>query len=509
MGKRRIIGAFALGVFLFGGAFIVSNWTNIKRLQTVNSLFDADKIVHNFSHMDEAFLHHELAASPIPFSWAEDIQPLPEQVSIAGEDRELTKVLTDLDITGLVIIKDGKLIHESYYKGTTREDRRISWSMAKSFMSGLYGAALESGAVKSLDDKVESYVPSLNGSAYEGATIRNVLNMASGITFDENYMDPKSDINDMGKILALGGSMDDYAAGLTKRDVAAGSRWQYVSIDTHIAAMVLRAATGKTLHQLFNETYSAHLGFDKAPYYLTDGKNVAFALGGLNLTTRDYAKFGQLFEQGGKLGGKQIIPADWVAASTVHSAPTMSERDTGYGYQWWIPMPQEGPNKGDYTAAGIYGQYVYVNPAKNIVIAKNAADREFAYPQDGYTHSMNVNMDLFRSLADYYVPEKKISELENYLNKKGFSNKDGFLSIITNSSFENLSQGDFGEVFGLARACSDGNCESHSGELQKIVAKIKEQRRLGKADSLLTDDDLNAIWQEMLKEVKAHQTSQD
>ena len=166
--------------------------------------------------------------------------------------------------------------------------------------------------------------------------------------------------------------------------------------------MVLRAVTGKTLHQLFNETYSANLGFDQAPYYLTDGENVAFALGGLNLTTRDYAKFGQMFEQGGKFNGQQVIPADWVAASTVHSAPTMSDRDVGYGFQWWIPMPQEGPNKGDYTAAGIYGQYIYVNPAKNIVIAKNAADREFAYPQDGYTHSMNVNMDLFRSLSDYY-----------------------------------------------------------------------------------------------------------
>jgi len=402
MGKKRIIGAAAIGLLLFSGAFIVSNWTNIKRLKTVNTLFDADKIVHNFSHMDEAFLHHDLKASSTPFAWEDNIQPLPDTVSIAGDIRDTAKVLADLDTTGLVIIKDGKLIHESYYRGTERKDRRISWSVAKSFMSGLYGAALESGSVKSLDDKVEDYAPSLTGSAYEGATIRNVLNMASGITFDEDYMDPKSDINDMGKILGLGGSMDDYATGLKNQDVPAGTRWQYVSIDTHIAAMVLRAATGKTLHQLFNETYSAHLGFDEAPFYLTDGENVAFALGGLNLTTRDYAKFGQLFEQGGKFNGQQIIPADWVAASTVHSAPTMSDRDVGYGYQWWIPMPQEGANKGDYTAAGIYGQYIYVNPAKNIVIAKNAADREFAYPQDGYTHSMNVNMDLFRSLADYY-----------------------------------------------------------------------------------------------------------
>lgn len=402
MGKRRIIGAVALGALVFGGAFIAFNWTNIQRLKTVNSLFDEDKIVHNFSNMNAAFLHQQLEGSPTPFIFPEDIQALPETVMVNGKSRDLEKLLKDLDTTGLVILKDGKVIHESYYKGTSQEDLRISWSVAKSFMSGLYGAALDSGAIKSLDDKVESYAPSLKGSAYEGATIRNVLNMASGITFDEDYMDPKSDINDMGKILGLGGSMDGYAAGLTAKDVPAGERWKYVSIDTHIAAMVLREATGKSLHQLFNETYSANLGFEKAPIYMTDGKNVAFALGGLNLTTRDYAKFGQMFLRGGEFNGTQVVPRDWVEASTVHSAPTKGERRVGYGYQWWIPMPQFGPNAGDYTACGIYGQYIYVNPARGIVIAKNAADREFAYPQDGYTHSMNVNIDMFRSLADYY-----------------------------------------------------------------------------------------------------------
>ncbi|WP_371398016.1 serine hydrolase domain-containing protein [Fretibacter rubidus] len=401
----KVAGLTAAGMAMLVGL----NWTKIQRLNNVNSLFDADKIVQNFSNMDGAFLHHDLTISGEPFIWPEALEPLPETVTINGKDWNLAEVLETLDTTALVVIKDGKMVHESYYKGTDRDDRRISWSVAKSFMSGLYGNALSIGQVKSLDDTVESYVPSLIGSAYEGATIRNVLNMASGIKFDENYMDANSDINDMGRVLGLGGSMDKYASELTEIEAMAGERWKYVSIDTHVAAMVLRAATGKSLHELFEQTYGANLGFEIPPFYMTDGKDVAFALGGLNLATRDYAKFGQLFLDGGQFNGKQVVPANWVAESTVHSAPNLNGRGTGYGYQWWVPMPQEGPNAGDFFAVGIYGQYIYINPRAGLVIAKNAADREFAYPMpefgETFGHSMNVNVAMFRSMADYYAGE--------------------------------------------------------------------------------------------------------
>lgn len=404
----KIIGLILLVCIVGIAGVIALNWTSIKRLNTVNTLFDADKIVHNFSHMDDAFLHHDLASSPEIFTWPEARQALPETVAINGKTKALAPLLEIMDTTGLVIIKDGTLIFEDYYRGTGKDDLRISWSMAKSFASGLFGKALESGQIKSLDDKVESYVPALKGTAYEGATIRNVMNMSSGVKFNEDYLDPKSDINKMGRVLGLGRSMDDFAATLKERQFEPGTNWQYVSIDTHVLAMVLRKATGQSLHDLFDETYSANLGFGRAPYYITDGDDVAFSLGGLNLRTRDYAKFGQLFIQGGQWQQpdgtmKQVIPADWAAASTRHSAPALSDRNVGYGYQWWVPMPQEGVHKGDFFAVGIYGQYTYINPALGIVIAKNAADREFTQPIDGYGHSMNVNIDMMRSLAEHYA----------------------------------------------------------------------------------------------------------
>ncbi|GHA83390.1 hypothetical protein GCM10009069_03350 [Algimonas arctica] len=384
-----IVGA----VLLLGVGLFVTKGDEIKRLSAVNTMFDADKIVDNFSNMDRGFLVHPLNV-PVSDDWIVNEEPIPDTVDIAGTERPLADVLEELDTTALVIVRDGQIIHERYYLGTGPDDRRISWSVAKSFMSGLYGKALAEGDITSLDDEVTTYIPELKGTAYEGASLRNILNMSSGIRYNEDYLDQKSDINKMGRTIALGGSLDKYTATLMDRQFEPGSNWQYVSMDTHVAAWALRNATGRTVHDLWEETYSP-LGFRQKPYYLVDGKDVAFALGGLNLTTRDYAKFGQLFLQKGEWKGEQLIPADWVAQSTVHSAPAMSDRGVGYGYQWWVPMPADQ----DYFAVGIYGQYIYIDPKTNIVIAKNAADREFMFADEVGTHSMNKNIELMRSLA--------------------------------------------------------------------------------------------------------------
>jgi CubicO group peptidase (beta-lactamase class C family) len=235
------------------------------------------------------------------------------------------------------------------------------------------------------------YSPALEGGAYAGATIRNVLQMSSGVVFDEDYLDQSSDINRMGRVLALGGSMDEFAAALTETFAPAGEMWTYVSIDTHILSMVVRGATKRPIAELMSEKIIAPMGLERAPYYLTDGFGTAFVLGGLNLTTRDYARMGQMFLQRGQYNGRQIVPADWVDASTAASAPTAAGA-IGYGYQWWIP---QGAAAGEFMARGIYGQYVYVNRARGVVIATNAADRKFR--EEGVSQQ---NIAIFRAIAD-------------------------------------------------------------------------------------------------------------
>ncbi len=384
---RRIFKYFAQAIFILAiVAIAIGIWKReeLKRLIAVRTLFTEDKIVTNFSGMNAAFLSVDVPRGdgPVTAITVGDAMAL---------DSEMKQWIKDRTVTSLVVLKDGAIVHESYYQGTNENDLRISWSIAKSYLSALLGVLLEEGAIASIDDPVTQYAPSLKGGAYDGASIRNVLNMASGVTFDEDYLDQSSDINKMGRVLALGGSMDGFAVDLSETFAEPGTDWQYVSIDTHIISMVIRSATGVEIASLLSEKIIKPMGLEASPYYLTDGNGVAFVLGGLNLRTRDYARMGQMFLQNGAYNGQQIVPADWVAVSTVPSAPT-SAGEYGYGYQWW--MPSDG-REGEFLARGVYGQYIYINRPLGVVIASNAADRKFR--EAGVS---DYNIEIFRKIAE-------------------------------------------------------------------------------------------------------------
>ncbi len=355
----------------------------ITRLLAVNSLFSQDKIVGNFSNMEGAFVTTPLARG------SGAISPLPkgsEMTLPAGTDQWIK----DRAVTSLLVLQDGEIRHESYHLGTTFGDRRVSWSVAKSYLSALFGVLIEEGAIASLDDPVTKYAPLLKGSAYGGASIRNVLNMASGVTFDEDYLDYDSDINRMGRVIALGGTLDQFTADLKDSFATPGDTWQYVSIDTHVIGMVIRGATGRDVPSLLSEKILTPLGLERDGYYITDGAGVAFVLGGLNFTTRDFARFGQMIMQNGSYGGQQVVPAQWIAESTRPSAPT-ADGKIGYGYQWWIPV---GAHDGEFMARGVYGQYIYIDQSRNVVIMTTGADRKFR--DKGVNRS---NIEMFRKLA--------------------------------------------------------------------------------------------------------------
>ena len=403
MKATKIVAGVVLVILIVLGL----NWSTVQRLIHVKSLFDEDKIVYNFSHMDEVLYSSELPRSGEEDLWDVNLSPLPATYIDRGNEKDVAAMLEELQTTALVVVKDGSIVFEDYYKGTGADDLRMSWSMSKSFVSALTGLALANGDIESIDDPVTKYAPLLKGSAYDGVPLRHVLNMASGITFDENYLDPGSDINKMGTVLALGGSLDEFAADQNRITRPSGTQWQYCSIDTHVVSMVLRAATGKTLQEYFVENLWSRIGASSDAKYSTDSEGNAFALGGLNVRTRDYALFGELIRNQGKRGDEQIIPAEWVAASTSQSAPAAAEGEGvstedgsafGYGYQWWLPPHSDG----EFFAVGVYGQYIYINPKAGIVIAKNAAHREFMSTDEKGESYMAQNITLFRGIAEHY-----------------------------------------------------------------------------------------------------------
>ncbi|MEN6423228.1 MAG: serine hydrolase, partial [Smithella sp.] len=235
-------------------------------------------------------------------------------------------------------------------------------------------------------------------SGYNGVSIKNVLQMSSGVRFNEDYGDFNSDINRMGRYFALNMPLADFVASL-KAERKPGTFHHYVSMDTQVLGMILRAATGKTLSEYTEEKLWKPLGMESDAYWLIDSSGMEAAFGGLNVTLRDYARFGRLYLKNGNWNGKQIIPEAWCKASVTPDAPHLmpGKRSNaswvlGYGYQWWIP---ENPD-GDYLAFGIYGQAIYVYPRYNIVIAKTSAYSD--YNKDGEDMEIE-SIEVFRTIA--------------------------------------------------------------------------------------------------------------
>ena len=373
------------------------NWDNIVNLNKVITLFDKDKIVHNFVNMNESFPNITIKSNSEPYYFESSPQALPESFEFKGKTVSVKEFLERTTTTALVVLKDETITHESYYLDTKAEDKRISWSVAKSFLSAMVGVAVEQGKIKSLNDLVTDYAPSLKGSGYDGVTVKNILQMSSGVKFNEDYKDFFSDINRMGRLLALGGSFDEFAASLVA-EREQGIYLHYVSIDTHVLGMVLRGATGESIVDYFTEHLWNKIHPEADTYFVTDELGEPMVLGGLNMRAIDYLKFGKLYRDNGRWNGEQIIPESWVKASVTPDAPHLmpgkrdnSDIDLGYGYQWWLPVDADQ----EFMALGIYDQFIYVDKKSNIVIVKNSANIDFT---DNNFESGHESAEFFRAV---------------------------------------------------------------------------------------------------------------
>ncbi len=315
-----------------------------------------------------------------------------------GEETSLEDFLALSNTSALLVIKGDKVIYEHYAHGDSVDSLHMSFSVAKSFVATLVGIAVEEGLIKSIDEPIRTYLPQLTSKTWDGVTIRHVLQMSSGVRFDENYTDPKSDINKMG-VLMQTMSYLDYINTL-EREHAPGTFNHYASINTQLLGILLVEVTGKTLTEYMQEKLWQPVGMEHEGYWTLDGQGYELAMGGMAASARDYARLGLLYLHGGRRGDAQIVPAGWVKAAVTPDAPHLmpgdnpaSSNPSGYGFQWWTPRDPDG----DFLARGIWGQNIYVHPANEVVIVKLAADAK-NFQQDYKLAYIDYLQDLAQSL---------------------------------------------------------------------------------------------------------------
>ncbi len=304
-----------------------------------------------------------------------------------GEPKTINDYFDQLNTTGLIVLKNGELVFEKYALGHTEEQTWISFSVAKSVVSMLYGAAINDGYIESVDDLASSYLPSLREGAYKDTTIRNILQMASGVKWNEDYEDPESDVASS-PIQIL--NLIEYMGDLEKLHQP-GTHFNYNTGETNLAGAVLRAAIGNNLSTYLHKKIWQPFGMESEAYWMLDeADGVEYGGCCINATLRDYARLGLFALKNGALTtGEQILPEDWMQESTNPSSGA-----NYYGYYWWLR-----PNN-SYRATGIFGQFIWVDPKEELVVAIHSAwNKAWRRDHDEHTSTM-------------------VSSISNYLNRK-------------------------------------------------------------------------------------------
>ncbi len=281
-------------------------------------------------------------------------------------DIDLDAFMRSQQSAAIVAVQDGKVVLERYGLGFGPEGRWTSFSVAKSLTSTLVGAAIQDGAIQSLEDPVSRYIPDLAGSVYDDVTIRQLLTMSSGVRWNEDYSDPQSDVALFNAHEPEEG-MDvtvSYMRGL-EREAPAGAKWVYKTGETNLIGILVSEATGKPLADYLSEKVWQPFGMEADATWLLNSTGNEISGCCIQARTRDMARFGMFVLADGVAGGERIVPEGWFAEATASQFATDRARRS-YGFQWWTY------DDGSFAAGGIFGQGIFIDPARNLVIATNA-----------------------------------------------------------------------------------------------------------------------------------------
>jgi len=326
----------------------------IRNPEDLQVLFwTSEERAQRFREMENWFEGHEV------------LPPVAARVLPAGDPlsptiiAEINRTMKDTGIAGVMVLQDGKKRFEGYELGFTPDQRWTSFSVAKSFTSTLLGAAIQDGFIGSLQDPITKYIPELDNSAYEGVTVEHLATMTSGVTWNEDYTDPNSDVAMMARFVLEYG--DDAIVEQMKqlpREANPGTKWVYKTGETNLLGMLVENAIGLPLAAYAKTKIVDPAGFEANLFWMSDPRGGSIGGCCISLRLADYARMGQFALD----GGSGIVPDGWFSKAG-DSLIDFGESGFGYGYQWWT-YPDN-----NYAAQGIFGQLIMLIPEDNIVLA--------------------------------------------------------------------------------------------------------------------------------------------
>ena len=340
-------------------------FTLVVVCRTISSCQLGRYVIYNFADLKDykKFPKRILYTDSSTFQFYEtDVAKFPK--SIADKNNHeiaFDTFLADNKTVAFLIIRNDTIQYEKYFNGYNKSSIIPSFSIAKSVTSILIGCAIDDGLIKSVDESITIYIPELRESGFEKVKIKDLLQMTSGIKFNESYVNPFGDAasfyygKDLRKLI-----------GKMKPKDAPGEKFEYHSGNTQLLGLVLeRSLKGKSITDYLQEKIWNNLGMEYDASWSIDNENSGLekTFCCLNARARDFAKIGRLYQNRGNWNGKQIVSEKWVEKSTQRD--TTNGSPVFYQYQWWLPSSQD-----DFMAEGILGQFIYVNPAKNLIIIR-------------------------------------------------------------------------------------------------------------------------------------------
>ncbi len=399
--KKLIIGLVAIlaAIAVSAAGWFYRPWSDYSPAE-IQAATQPERLVQTFANMGDVFPYRAINPSESATHLERNLQPVAVGYRLAGTNRTIDDWMADSDTTGLMVLHNGEVVYETYRLGADAETRHTSWSVGKSFVATLIAMAMQDGRIANLDQSAEMFAPQYGGSDYGDTTLRHLLMMSAGMDFEEDYNAPNSDIRRLFLGANIYGQNIDRLVGEIARDRAAGEDLHYVSANTQVLSAVVRGVYNDTLANVVEERIWTPLGMTGEAYWNQNiqGENgMAIGYCCLNATLEDYARFGQFYLQDGVWDGERLLPEGWVTQATRPNAPFQEAgpdavyAHRGYGLHFWVPENHDG----EYFMAGVYGQYVWVDERRNIVIARTAADTEWG----GRTEESIIAM---RALAAHY-----------------------------------------------------------------------------------------------------------